>query len=1032
MIDNLEKGNLYSFSLKDVNGNPVDIKSSGTGDWNFSLPPDAAASAHTVSWDQWKIKDSYLCPNIDVQWQWINFSTRFNQNKNSQQSLNTLKKDGSYLSAWEMLVSNPENDILFDANPRWPRKWFKSLIAKQPQKSDVYQTTTFLQNYDETTGSWFPSDVTWRNGECSSAKSVSLPYIKSLLAGKQESEYASETRKHLDIEWIETTKIEVAVVVDRSGSMALFNKMKQAKLAAKFAAGGFVSEKNGMSPNVRVAVYSFGDDVQTVFSPTWNPNLSEIYEKIDEISAGGRTALFDALSQAIRSFSPDNSNLKLLYVISDGLDNESLLTKDQIISLFKSENIAIHTFAYGKDADVDLLLQMAKETNGTFSEQEEHLFLKPDNAVVTVLANSYGMEQVGSGKVSPHSLSQSIFIDSLSDKIRIFGHLSEIVDNPISVRSIDNETMTQKTTVFPINDANFFITEISVPSNAKSRYIQVQNLSNVDISYRVVIAQSKQLHAMDVQTEPMGNFIWPTNAKVFASIKNKNGLLTGLSVTGVLVNPQGDSILFPLNDEGVNGDASAEDGVYTAFFPELKGNGTYEWEVVASNLGLGARTTRIGTSLPAEAPFDSKFDSTNFSLVRNGQFVVDGCCEDNIANRILSLFPNKLQKSYLSESLTNTYVFAGTKTTDSYAILLNVQNEGAVNKIEVFSPKDDLTPIFVEYLNNSENGQKSIFLGSDYARAGNTLKITGGGEVYYSLLLFETGIDNISVGRFEKNTDWNIGNECATLSLDKSSEGQRSLVSSSGWKLIESRNVSTEEISLIGDSIYIDVFVPSNTSNPWWIGNIAVWLNVPSSNRRIQLGNELTLEAFLDRWKTYSFVVPDEIKLLLKEEHSDIHFQIVLNSSDSLWIDNMRFVGNLQENTVNKFEPHCPGDEGCSSTNPLQLLVNNTIRIVPEGDLWFEVVGFPDDWTPASLHLGISAEDGAELTGFLSLDESVIPLSDWYFQRGFAFERNRRYLFKLHNLGGRPYRINAWVDGQVLDVASNTSKSTLPWVVNFY
>ena len=66
---------------------------------------------------------------------------------------------------------------------------------------------------------------------------------------------------------------------------------------------------------------------------------------------------------------------------------------------------------------------------------------------------------------------------------------------------------------------------------------------------------------MDVQTEPMGNFIWPTNAKVFASIKNKNGLLTGLSVTGVLVNPQGDSILFPLNDEGVNGDASAEGAI---------------------------------------------------------------------------------------------------------------------------------------------------------------------------------------------------------------------------------------------------------------------------------------------------------------------------------------------------------------------------------------------------------------------------------------------------------------------------------------
>lgn len=41
-------------------------------------------------------------------------------------------------------------------------------------------------------------------------------------------------------------------------------------------------------------------------------------------------------------------------------------------------------------------------------------------------------------------------------------------------------------------------------------------------------------------------------------------------------------------------------------------------------------------------------------------------------------------------------------------------------------------------------------------------------------------------------------------------------------------------------------------------------------------------------------------------------------------------------------------------------------------------------------------------------------------------------LVKLHNLGGRPYRINAWVDGQVWDVASNTTKTILPWVVRFY
>ena len=152
---------------------------------------------------------------------------------------------------------------------------------------------------------------------------------------------------------------------------------------------------------------------------------------------------------------------------------------------------------------------------------------------------------------------------------------------------------------------------------------------------------------------------------------------------------------------------------------------------------------------------------------------------------------------------------------------------------------------------------------------------------------------------------------------------------------------------------------------------------------------------------------------------------------DYVWIDNLRFAGKLKENAVNKYEPICPGDDGCSSIRPIQLSINNSVRLVPEGDLWFEVIGFPNDWTPASLHLGISTEDGVELTGSLTFNGEVLPLSNWYNQKTFAFKRNNHYLFKLHNLGGRPYRIKAWVDGQILDVASGESKFALPWVVDF-
>lgn len=75
--------------------------------------------------------------------------------------------------------------------------------------------------------------------------------------------------------------MEIAVVLDASGSMQNHNKMEQAKLAAKFVAGGFLSnEQNYDASNVRVAIYSFNTTKHTVFPATWGPSLQNIYNSI--------------------------------------------------------------------------------------------------------------------------------------------------------------------------------------------------------------------------------------------------------------------------------------------------------------------------------------------------------------------------------------------------------------------------------------------------------------------------------------------------------------------------------------------------------------------------------------------------------------------------------------------------------------------------------------------------------------------------------------------------------------------------------
>ena len=88
--------------------------------------------------------------------------------------------------------------------------------------------------------------------------------MKVELAGQSESEYSSVTRKYLEIEWMDKPKMEIAVVLDASGSMQNNSKMEQAKLAAKFVAGGFLSDDEKYdASNVRVAVYSFNTKKNT-------------------------------------------------------------------------------------------------------------------------------------------------------------------------------------------------------------------------------------------------------------------------------------------------------------------------------------------------------------------------------------------------------------------------------------------------------------------------------------------------------------------------------------------------------------------------------------------------------------------------------------------------------------------------------------------------------------------------------------------------------------------------------------------------
>lgn len=661
------------------------------------------------------------------------------------------------------------------------------------------------------------------------------------------------------------------------------------------------------------------------------------------------------------------------------------------------------------------------------------------NAVGAYLSANVANQQMVSASVSANNASSQIYMPQRTKFAKVFGSYDgNPSNNPVEIVASDGSVLRSYTYNVNVANKNYFVAEIdsTTLANLADPYVKVKNkLNKTSIDFRVVATNEFDEHSMDVAMTPTGSFDWPSRRSFVAAVRGSWGFLADVVATGKLISPDGSVKGFALHDDGLNGDYLAGDGVYFADLPSISQNGTYQWEISMSNKGGTAHTTRIGTSLPDTIPFVEKTDATPFELFRNGQFVVSGCCSDEPTSDLVELYPEKRVNAYLqSGSDEDRFKIAGTLSGKSYALYLSSRNFDFFDNVKVYSPTDLTTPVYVVNV-EPKSGYDfiSVPLSSEYAMPGFVDAVNGSSSVgtNYDLILLERNYAEFAVGHFEQDADWHSEHTTVALDSKRKSEGVRSLVTPAGWKIIENRNISTSDFELVGKKMSIDVFVPNNTQNRYWIGNVELWLSVPSSNKRIQLGSQQQIQPYLGGWKSYEFDVNDETRQILAEPHGDARFQIVLNTADSLWIDNLRFVGGLQDNPVNQWEPACPDDTGCNPTEPIQLRINESVRVVVDGDVYIEIVGFPTDWTPEKVKVGLSAEDGSPMTGTLSYDGGSYPLNDWYLEKLFDFTRGKRYLLKLHNVGGRLYRVSAWTEGLARHFASAGGILNFIWNVKF-
>lgn len=164
-------------------------------------------------------------------------------------------------------------------------------------------------------------------------------------------------------------KVDVMLILDRSGSMNdLVGGMSKIN-AAKSGLTEFVNLL-GNSDGLGLTVFSDNEDVLTPVSGL-GTKRQNVLNSITSITASGNTRLFNTIYdqwQALRTL--PSKHIKVIVVLTDGMDNANQLTIDQLVNAITpggpdvGAGIKVFTIAYGNDADKTGLTRIASATGG--------------------------------------------------------------------------------------------------------------------------------------------------------------------------------------------------------------------------------------------------------------------------------------------------------------------------------------------------------------------------------------------------------------------------------------------------------------------------------------------------------------------------------------------------------------------------------------------------------------------------------------------------------------------------------------------
>ena len=491
-------------------------------------------------------------------------------------------------SAWQTLTRDPATDPKYFWSPIPPRTQYTTLIA--------------------------PADPSW-------------------LVSNDESSALSE----LDIRWVGNQAMDLSI--DRSGSMD-GTPLANAKTGANLLI-------DQIQPGTAIGVSSFETNVARNLAITKIPDpdtgvKASAQAAVNALSTGGMTSLYDGLMfslNALQTFDPNRTGL--VYVLSDGGDNDSTATEASVISAYQAAGVPIIAFAYGSYAPTGTLLSMANATQGAFYQSPITL---ADIQKVLVSAQARFSSNVllssaATGAAASATTTRIVAMDSTLASVRVnLSYTGSPADFDFSLLRPDGSDSGVFFACEGTVSCSATLDAAFVAANGYGDY-QVQMINKTGTRKDVTVLVSATPSGAETYDIAVGfsssTLSYPTDMAIRATV-TKGAAIAGLDVIAIVTGPPGNTFNLALLDDGIGADQVANDGTYSASIP-YTANGIYSAIVTASNAGAKAQTTFEGVAvslrqdgtavMPTPTPI-----TENFTRVGTASASVAGVLTDDHAN----------------------------------------------------------------------------------------------------------------------------------------------------------------------------------------------------------------------------------------------------------------------------------------------------------------------------------------------------------------------------------------------------------------